>query len=107
MFQNISKISINIWIPFNYKNTGELCDKKQDTYNSGKVIAKKSFVLHEEVIDVLKLYIYIYPHNRNIVIFYLSFVRIMVQPFLLGKWRKKYLKLDKDYAGSFSKKSGI
>ena len=30
----------------------ELCENKQDKDNRGKIIVKKSFVLHEEVIDV-------------------------------------------------------
>ena len=37
----------------------ELCDLTQEKYNRGKIMVKKSFVIHEEVIDVFlnKFYI--------------------------------------------------
>ena len=52
IFKNTSNCLIHILIPFKYKNTCELCDKIIDKYNKGRLMVKKCFVLHEEVIDV-------------------------------------------------------
>ena len=50
------------WInQFKYKNTCGLCEITQDKERIDKIQAKKSFVIHEEVIDIFhdKLYIFI------------------------------------------------
>ena len=52
IFQNISKCSIHILRPFKYKNVCELCDNIIDKKMKGRLLVKKCFVLHEEVIDV-------------------------------------------------------
>ena len=45
--------------PFRYKNTCELCDIIQDKEKRGKIMTKKCFVLHEEVIGVFHNKFYI------------------------------------------------
>ena len=59
MFKNISECSIHRLIPFKYKNKCELCDNIIDKYKTERIMVKKVFVLHEEIIDVFhdKLYI--------------------------------------------------
>ena len=52
VFQNISKCSIHGLRPFKYKNMCELCDNILGKYKRGRIMEKKCFVLHEEVIDV-------------------------------------------------------
>ena len=52
IFQNIYKCSIQVLRPFKYKNTCELCDNMQNKYKRGRIMVKKTFVLHEEVIGV-------------------------------------------------------
>ena len=54
IFQNIYKCSIHGLRTFNYNIICELCDKSQEKEKSGKIMAKKSFVLYERVIDVIK-----------------------------------------------------
>ena len=51
IFQNISKCSENGLRQFKSKNTCELCNIIQDKENRVKIMAKKFFVLHREVID--------------------------------------------------------
>ena len=46
------KIPIRGLIPFKYKNICKLCEITQDQEKRGKFLGKKSFVLHEEFIDV-------------------------------------------------------
>ena len=58
IFQNISKCLIHGLIPFKHKNICEFCDIIPDKYKKGRIMAKKYFVLHEEVIDVF--------HEKNI-----------------------------------------
>ena len=52
------KIPIRGLIPFKYKNICKLCEITQDQEKRGKFLGKKSFVLHEEFIDVY--------HKKNI-----------------------------------------
>ena len=52
MFQNISKCSIHILRIFKYENTCELCDNILDKEKKVRIMVKKCFVLHEEVIYV-------------------------------------------------------
>ena len=53
IFKNISKCSIHGLRPFKYKNTRELCDNIQDKDKKGRIMTKKCFIFHEEVIDVI------------------------------------------------------
>ena len=75
IFQNIPKCSIHSLRPFKYKNMGELCDKKLDKDKKGRLMAKKGFVLHEEVIDVFHEKYYIPTIEK--VSFHLAHVRIL------------------------------
>ena len=52
IFNNVYKYWIHRLRPFKYKNTCELCDIIQDKYKRVRMISKKCFVLHEEVIYV-------------------------------------------------------
>ena len=52
IFQNISKCSIHGLIPFKHKNMCELCDIIPYKDKRGRIMAKKCFILREEVIDV-------------------------------------------------------
>ena len=52
IFRNISKSSIHRLRPFKYKNTCELCDKIIYKDKKGRIMVKKCFALHKEVIDV-------------------------------------------------------
>ena len=52
IFQNIYKFSIHILKPFKYNNTFELCDIIFDKDKRGRIMVKKCFALHEEVIYV-------------------------------------------------------
>ena len=52
IFQNILKKSIHGLRLFKYNNMCELCDNIQDKDKRGKIVLKKTFVLHEEVIDI-------------------------------------------------------
>ena len=59
IFQIISKCSIYGLRPFKYKNKCDIFDKILDKDNRGRIMVKKCFVLHEEVIYVFhdKFYI--------------------------------------------------
>ena len=58
IFQNISKCSIHVLRPFEHNNLCEFFDIIPDKYKKGRIMVKKCFVLHEEVIDV--------SNNKNI-----------------------------------------
>ena len=60
IFQNISKFLIHILIPFKHNNMCELCDIVPERDKRGRIMVKKCFVLHEEVIDVFHE-IFIFP----------------------------------------------
>ena len=45
--------------PFKYNNMCDLCNNIQDNHNREKIMAKKCFLLHKEVIDVLHEIFYI------------------------------------------------
>ena len=63
IFHNISKRYIHGLRLFQYKNMCDLCDIMQDKENRGEIMAKKSYVIHEEVIDVFHKKS-LYFHNR-------------------------------------------
>ena len=65
-FQNISKCSNHGLRSFKYKNIFELFYLTQDKDKRGKVMEKKSFVLHKRVIYVI--------HNR----FYITTINIVI-----------------------------
>ena len=75
IFQNISKCSIHGLRPFKHKNMCELCDTIPDKENKGRTMAKKCFVLHEEVIDVFHEFFYIPTIEK--LSFHLAHVRII------------------------------
>ena len=52
IYQKIFKCSIRGLRPFKYKNTCELCGNIVDKYYRGRIMAKRYFVLREEVIYV-------------------------------------------------------
>ena len=52
IFQNISKCLIHVLRLFKYKNRCELYNNILDKYKKGRIMVKKCFVLHEEVIYV-------------------------------------------------------
>ena len=60
IFQNISKCLIHGLRPYKYKNMCELCDIIPDKDKKGRIMAKKCFVLHEEVINVFHEF-FIFP----------------------------------------------
>ena len=61
--------------PFIYNATCELCDNTQYKYNRGIIMAKKCFVVHEEVINVFHEKIYTPTIEK--VSFHLDRVRII------------------------------
>ena len=75
IFQNIYKFSIHIIILFNCKNTCELCDNILDKYKRERIMVKKCYVLHEEVIDVFHEKFYI-PKIEKLS-FHIAHVRII------------------------------
>ena len=59
IFKNKYNFLINVLRPFRYKNKCELCDNILDKDKRRRIMLKKCFVLHKEVIDVFheKMYI--------------------------------------------------
>ena len=60
IFQNISKCLIHGLRPFKYNNMCELCDIITYKYKKGRIMVRKCFVLHEEVIDLFHEF-FIFP----------------------------------------------
>ena len=75
ILQNISRCYIHGLRPFKYKNTCDLCDNILEEYKRGRIMVKKYFVLHEEVIDVFCEKIYIPTIEK--LSFHLAHVRII------------------------------
>ena len=77
IFQNVSKCLIHGLIIFKYKNTCELCNKKQDKDKRREIMAKNFFVLCEYAIDVFheKFYIHAIENCQ----FILLVLEILVQ----------------------------
>ena len=75
VFQNIYKILIYGLRQFKYKNTCELCDNILDKDKKGRLMVKKCFALHEEVIYVFHEKYYIPTIEK--LIFHLAHVRIL------------------------------
>ena len=63
IFKNTSKFSIHGLRPLKHKNVCELCDIIRDKDKKYRIMVKKCFVLHEEVIDVF--HGGGYSHNRK------------------------------------------
>ena len=64
IFQNIPKYLIHILITFKYRNTSELCGNIEDKYKIERIMVKKIFVIHKEVIDVFHE-TFTFPQWRN------------------------------------------
>ena len=64
IFQNISKCSIYELVPFIHKITCKLFDVIPGKYKKGRIIVKKCFVLHEEVVEVFTN-MFIFPQLKN------------------------------------------
>ena len=93
-------------------STYELCERKPDKIKIWKIQVKKSFVLHEDVIDTFHNNLYIPTIEKSS--FHLACVK-NIGWMKRGKTKcdsfqdriEDKLKLKKDYAKTFSEKIGI
>ena len=110
---NTSKCLIRGLIPFKYRNICESCDILTGKDKKGRIMAKKCFVLHEEVTDFFYEMFYITTIEK--LSFHLAHVRILGST-ECGNTRndcfrantsKNNIKFKKDYAEKSSEATGI
>ena len=90
----------------------ELCDIIPDKYKRGRIMLKKFFVLHEEVIDVFAKN-KIFPQYKNF--YFILLVSVFLVQWNVGRLKivvseimhKIYKKAKNDYAEKISKATGI
>ena len=111
IFQNISKCSIYELVPFIHKNTCKLFDVIPDKDKKGRIIVKKCFFLHEEVVEVFHKYVYIPTIEK--LSFHLAHVRILGSMeygknindcFCANASKKIYINFKKDHVENLAKR---
>ena len=85
IFQKISKFSIHRFRPLRNKIMCEFCDIIPDKYKKGRIMVKKCFVLHKELIAAFRKFFYI-PTIEN-------FHFILLMSGLLVQWNVGILEM--------------